>query len=131
MLCLLVDDDENAIIWCSECLESLGLEVLSACNGIEALKIWEEKKPPLIVLDWVMPEMDGIEFLKELKIKTAKDGDTFPRVIMSSAHNEQVHFKEAMDAGAKTYLSKPYSVRDLEATIGLLVKIEIDKNKKQ
>lgn len=130
MLCLLVEDDESSLLWCTESLEMLGLKVIVARNGFEALEEWDNHKPPLIVLDWMMPKMDGIEFLKRLKIKTLKEGDKFPKVIMSSCLGEECHFQEAKEAGAFTYLCKPYTHRDLEAKIGLLMNLDMGKEGK-
>jgi two-component system, response regulator YesN len=72
-----------------------------ANNGIEALKLLSERHPDIIMLDIKMPQMDGIEFLKEKK----KMGDTTP-VIVLSCHGEYEYVREAMKLGAKDYILK-------------------------
>ena len=85
-------------------------EVLLAQSGIEALRIAEERKPDVILLDIMMPVMDGYEVLARLRSNEAtKD----IKVVMVSALGGKIDIKNAMDLGADGYITKPVVVQKL------------------
>lgn len=84
-------------------LEAAGHEVVEASNGREAVAAFEESVPDIVLMDVTMPEMDGIEALREIRQK-APDA----RVIMCSALGQQSIVLEAVRAGARDFIVKPF-----------------------
>ena len=85
------------------------IEVITASNGDEALKLIQEAKPHLVFLDIKMPGMSGIDVLKE-----AKQIDPTVKIIMISAVEDDECVKEAKSLGASDYVTKPFSLNYLE-----------------
>lgn len=95
-------------------LEAEGFAVSRAENGEEALVLVDEVAPDVIVLDWMMPNLSGIEVCRRLKIKT--ETRSIP-VIMLSARSEEVDRVRGLETGADDYVIKPYSVIELMARV--------------
>ncbi|MEO9652944.1 MAG: phosphate regulon transcriptional regulator PhoB [Roseobacter sp.] len=95
-------------------LEAEGFAVSRAENGEEALILVDEEMPDVIVLDWMMPNLSGIEVCRRLKIKT--DTRNIP-IIMLSARSEEVDRVRGLETGADDYVIKPYSVIELMARV--------------
>ena len=95
-------------------LEADGFRVTAAENGEEALLLVEEAAPDLIVLDWMLPNVSGIEVCRQLK--TRSDTRGVP-IIMLSARSEEVDRVRGLETGADDYVIKPYSVIELMARI--------------
>lgn len=95
-------------------LEADGFRVTSAENGEEALLLVDEAAPDLIVLDWMLPNVSGIEVCRQLK--TRSDTRGVP-IIMLSARSEEVDRVRGLETGADDYVIKPYSVIELMARI--------------
>jgi two-component system phosphate regulon response regulator PhoB len=95
-------------------LEADGFRVLRAENGEEALLIVEEDTPDIIVLDWMMPNLSGIEVCRRLKSRT--ETRNIP-IIMLSARSEEVDKVRGLETGADDYVVKPYSVVELMARV--------------
>ncbi len=95
-------------------LEAEGFRVIKAENGEEAMLLVEEGAPDIIVLDWMMPNMSGIEVCRRLKIKP--DTRSIP-IIMLSARSEEVDKVRGLETGADDYVVKPYSVVELMARV--------------
>lgn len=95
-------------------LEAEGFEVVMAENGDEALLLVEEEQPDLIVLDWMLPNVSGIEVCRRLKAEPA----TRPiPIIMLSARSEENDRVRGLETGADDYVVKPYSVVELMARL--------------
>jgi two-component system alkaline phosphatase synthesis response regulator PhoP len=108
---ILVVDDEPEIVGILKFrLKSWGFEALSAASGREALKLAEEEKPNLILLDVMMPGMSGFDVLKELKAKEATKGIPVIMITVAAAKHE---IDEGIKLGAAYYLSKPYDAQEL------------------
>jgi two-component system chemotaxis response regulator CheY len=103
--CLVVDDSRVIRKVSRRILEDLGFEVAEAADGVEALAWCNAMMPDAILLDWRMPGMDGLEFLRRLR--TAPGGER-PKVIVCSVENEIERIREALDAGADEYIMKPF-----------------------
>jgi two-component system, chemotaxis family, chemotaxis protein CheY len=103
--CLVVDDSPVIRKVSRRILEDLGFEVAEAANGVAAMAWCDAMMPDAILLDWRMPEMDGMAFLRRLR--AARDGDR-PRVIFCSGETEIERIREALDAGADEYIMKPF-----------------------
>ncbi|MEO9821702.1 MAG: phosphate regulon transcriptional regulator PhoB [Paracoccaceae bacterium] len=95
-------------------LEAEGFVVSRAGDGEEALLLVEEDLPDIIVLDWMMPNLSGIEVCRRLKIKP--ETRSIP-VIMLSARSEEVDKVRGLETGADDYVVKPYSVIELMARV--------------
>ena len=95
-------------------LESEGFDVRRAENGEEAILLVAEALPDLIILDWMMPLLSGIEVCRQLK--TREDTRNIP-VIMLSARSEEVDTVRGLETGADDYVVKPYSMRELMARV--------------
>ncbi|MBB97151.1 MAG: phosphate regulon transcriptional regulatory protein PhoB [Rhodobacteraceae bacterium] len=95
-------------------LEAEGFRVVKAGNGDEALLHVDEDMPDIIVLDWMMPNVSGIEVCRQLK--TRPETRTIP-IIMLSARSEEVDKVRGLETGADDYVVKPYSVIELMARV--------------
>ncbi len=112
---ILVVDDEAAqreIIVYN--LEAAGFEVMSADNGEDAVLMVQEEHPNLIVLDWMMPKLSGLEVCRQLR--SNKETKEIP-IILLSARSEDVDKVRGLEIGADDYVSKPFSVVELMARI--------------
>lgn len=110
--CLIVDDSKVVRMVARRILEDLKFDILEAEDGKSALEACLEKMPDVILLDWNMPIMSGIDFLRTLR-KT--DGGTAPAVIFCTTENDMAHIREAMSAGANEYIMKPFDRAIIEA----------------
>ncbi len=95
-------------------LEAEGFRVSSASNGEEALMLVDEQRPDIIVLDWMMPNVSGIEVCRRLKSRA--DTRSIP-IIMLSARSEEVDRVRGLETGADDYVIKPYSIVELMARV--------------
>ncbi|MXQ07162.1 phosphate regulon transcriptional regulatory protein PhoB [Alphaproteobacteria bacterium GH1-50] len=95
-------------------LEAEGFRVVTAESGDEALVLFEETAPDIVVLDWMLPGVSGIEICRRLKMNTASR--EVP-VIMLSARSEEVDRVRGLETGADDYVVKPYSVVELMARV--------------
>ncbi len=109
---LLVDDDRAIRLLYKTLLEKSGHNVTTACNGREALEIVKACSPQLIISDWMMPEMDGIQFCRELR---ANPDWNKIYVFIVTAQESTEKLIEAFEAGANDYLSKPINPKVLAA----------------
>jgi DNA-binding response OmpR family regulator len=108
---LVVDDEERVLNFLKSKLKASGYEVLTANNGLEALEQAQAQEPDLIVLDLLMPKMDGFETLKELRSFSAVP------VIFLSARGADADKIKGLDLGADDYLPKPFNPDELVARI--------------
>ena len=119
---LVVDDDENSRKILDYKLQSYGFEVYQAENGLKGLEIVREKKPDVIILDWMMPEMDGLEVLSELeKDERTKD---IP-VIMLTAKEDMLDVGKALYHGADDYILKPFEPEDVAERVRSIIENKI------
>ena len=116
---LIADDEPNQIELMKFNLEKNGFLVKSAFNGEQALDIIYEKKPNVLIVDWMMPKMSGIELCKILR--SNKDTKLLP-IIMLSARSEDADKSLGLDTGADDYISKPFSPRELVARVKALIR---------
>ncbi len=101
-------------------LEQLGFEIREAVDGQEALNECIKAMPDAILLDWNMPVMNGIDFLRELR---KLEGGLAPVVVFCTTENDMAHIREAIEAGANEYIMKPFDKEIIEAKfaqVGLL-----------
>ena len=104
-VCLVVDDSRVIRKVARRILEDLGFEVTEAGDGAEALATCRTTLPDAILLDWNMPGMDGLTFLRHLRLEPGGD---VPRVIFCSVENDLERIREALAVGADEYIMKPF-----------------------
>jgi two-component system chemotaxis response regulator CheY len=115
---LVVDDSPVIRKIARHMLEAIGFEVREAADGAAALQRCTEAMPDVILLDWSMPVMSGIEFLKQLR-KTGNGGK--PKVVFCTTENSAANIRYAIEAGADEYIMKPFDefiIREKLAQIG-------------
>ena len=115
--CLIVDDSRVIRRVSRHILESLGFEVSEAENGQEGLTACVEAMPDVVLLDWNMPVMTGIEFITQLR---QKDGGDRPKVVFCTTENDVAHIREAIEAGADEYVMKPFDHETLQIKLQLV-----------
>lgn len=118
---LVVDDDERNLRIIEAMLIPQGYDVLLAQNGYEALKIAREQMPDVILLDIMMPQIDGFEVAKQLK---ADEGTKIIPIVMVTALREVEDRVKALEAGADDFLSKPVEKIELRARVSSLLKVK-------
>lgn len=109
---LIVDDEENTRIGLTKLLTQEGFEVDSAANGTDALALMSQRKVSLVISDINMPEMNGLNFLRELSRKYPSTS-----VIMITAYGGVESYLEAMNLGAFEYLHKPVRLDELKSVM--------------
>ena len=113
-LCLVVDDSATVRRVAGKILRSLEMDVDEACDGQIALQKCMCSMPDAILLDWNMPVMNGIEFLRTLR---QLEGGKYPRVVFCTTNAEVEHLRQAFDAGADEYIMKPFDAATLESKV--------------
>ncbi|WP_103106702.1 response regulator [Brevibacillus reuszeri] len=108
---LLVDDEEKVLEFMRSFLQSEGFKVVTARTGTEALAKAKETNPVVVVLDWMMPGMSGLDVCRELR-KKGRVG-----IIMVTAKADEMDKVVGLEVGADDYLTKPFSLRELLARI--------------
>jgi two-component system chemotaxis response regulator CheY len=104
-LCLVVDDSRVVRKVARRILEALGFEVAEAGDGAEGLAWVRTAMPDVVLLDWNMPVMNGLEFLRRLRQEPGGEG---PRVVFCSVESDLDRIREALDEGADEYIMKPF-----------------------
>ena len=102
---LVVDDDETIRVLVESILQKEGFETVAAENGKDCLNILKSAPPTAIILDWEMPEIDGLEVLKT--IKADEKTKSIP-VMMLTSKNNIADVSECLEAGANDYSAKPF-----------------------
>jgi DNA-binding response OmpR family regulator len=109
---LVVDDEPQIVRALRINLAARGYEVLTAHDGVTALKIAADGKPDVVVLDLGLPDMDGIEVCRRLRLRHPE-----ATVVMLTARSEEIDIVLGLDAGADDYLTKPFHLSELLARI--------------
>lgn len=126
---LVVDDESSIVTLLKYNLEEAGFEVITANDGLEGLNKALEEKPDVILLDWMLPHMDGMEVCKELRIKKVQ----IP-IIMLTAKDEEFDKVLGLELGADDYMTKPFSPREVTARVKAMIRrsgISTEKNKRK
>jgi two-component system chemotaxis response regulator CheY len=114
--CLVVDDSRVIRKVARRILEELGYDVAEAADGAEALAWCRAMMPDAILLDWNMPVMGGLEFIRRLRLEP---GGSIPKVVFCSVENELERIREALDAGADEFVMKPFDGEILGGKLAL------------
>jgi two-component system, chemotaxis family, chemotaxis protein CheY len=110
--CLIVDDSRVIRKVAKRILENLNFAADEAGDGLEALTRCRKKMPDAVLLDWNMPVMNGIEFLRQLR---REPGGDHPVVVFCTTENDIDHISEAVRAGANEYIMKPFDGEILQS----------------
>jgi len=116
-LCLLVDDSSLVRKIARKIFIGLGFETDEAENGQVALEKCLSRMPDVVLLDWNMPVMDGLEFLKSLR---RTEGGRVPAVIFCTTETDVDHIQKALANGANEYLMKPFDQESLVAKLDMV-----------
>jgi two-component system chemotaxis response regulator CheY len=120
LTCLVVDDSRVVRIVARRMLEHRGYSVVEAEDGEKALLVCRLSMPDAVLLDWNMPVMNGIEFLKHLR---AEFGPDKPPVVFCTTESDMTYVEQAIAAGAQEFIMKPFDEEILAgkfAQVGLL-----------
>ena len=110
--CLIVDDSKVVRLVARKILEGLNFRIEEAENGKIAVEACQRRMPDAILLDWNMPVMSGIDFLRTLR---GMAGGAGPVVVFCTTENDLRHIQEAIGAGANEYIMKPFDSEIIEA----------------
>jgi len=114
---LIVDDDQKLLKMLQRTLSYEGLQVVTASNGQEALLQVAIHQPAIIVLDWMMPKMDGLAVVQRLR---AENNQVF--ILMLTARDALENRVEGLESGADDYLTKPFAPEELVARVHALLR---------
>ena len=107
---LIVDDESYIVTSLSYVMKNAGFEVDAAGDGEEALEKVKAKAPDLVILDIMMPKLDGFEVCKQIRANPDWNG---VRIIMLTAKGRDSEREKGLELGADDYLTKPFSTRDI------------------
>lgn len=113
---LIVDDEPQIVEICKDYLKAAGYETVIANNGVQGVSLARREKPDLIVLDLMMPEMDGLEVTRTIR----RESDV--PIIMLTARVEETDKLIGLELGADDYITKPFSPRELVARIRVVLR---------
>ena len=116
---LIVDDSEDMVAFLKDSFCNQ-YEVITACDGIEALDLLKKHEVNIIISDWMMPRMDGAELCRRVRLNPLTSHIPF---VMLTAKTDDDAKVEGMDVGADTYIEKPFSLEYLEACIRNMLKL--------
>lgn len=123
---LIVDDDVKLLKMLQRTLTYEGLMAVTAANGMEALKQVDAYHPEIIILDWMMPKMDGLEVMRQLR---AENNRAF--ILMLTARDALENRVEGLESGADDYLVKPFAPVELVARVHAFLRRLESKSSKQ
>jgi len=113
---LVIDDEPKIVEICHDYLKASGFEVISASDGIQGLNLARREKPDLIVLDLMMPGMDGLDVCRNLR----REGNI--PIIMLTARVDESDKLVGLELGADDYITKPFSPRELVARVRVVLR---------
>ncbi len=113
---LLVEDTRNLAQIIARELEAAGYRTVHVVDGLAALEAHTREQPDLVILDWMLPRLDGLEVLRRLRQRAATP------VLMLTARSEETDRVVGLEVGADDYLTKPFSMRELVARVRALLR---------
>jgi len=114
---LVIDDDIKLLKMLKRTLVFENLDVLTATNGREALEVVQQESPDLLIVDWMMPEMDGLELIQHLR-----DANNRMPILMLTARDAVENRVFGLESGADDYLVKPFAPAELVARVHALLR---------
>lgn len=116
---LIIDDFETTLFTVGMTLETKGFNVIKACNAEEALKVLDGRELNLIISDYNMPGMNGVEFTSE--VRNTYNYSSVPILILSTETSPEKR-KEALNKGVTGWIKKPYQLEDFHKMISRVIK---------
>jgi DNA-binding response OmpR family regulator len=113
---LLVEDEADLARVVQRELDAAGYRVVRAADGLEAVRLHATQHPDLIILDWMLPKLNGLDVLREVRRSAATP------VLMLTARSEEADRVIGLEVGADDYLTKPFSMRELVARVRALLR---------
>lgn len=123
---LIIEDEPDIVRMLEYNLKKEGLRVISAADGLSGLHLAAREHPSLILLDLMLPEMDGLEVTRELK--KAPQTSAIP-IIMLTAKTQETDKIVGLELGADDYITKPFSIRELTARVKAVLRRAREKEK--
>ena len=113
---LIIDDDKKLVGMIKNYLEKDGYEIIVAFDGAEGIEKTESHRPDLVILDLMLPKLDGLEVCKLIRKESSMP------ILMLSAKGEEADIVVGLELGADDYLSKPFSLRELSARVKAILR---------
>src|SRR5579885_2159777 len=113
---LVVDDSPVSRKLLDHALAEEPYRVVFACDGAEALHLFEAHRPALVITDWMLPDVTGPELCQQIR---GRQGDDYSYIILLTSNAEKEQIVEGLAAGADDYLTKPFDRLELLARIGV------------
>ena len=120
MKILIAEDDTTSRLVLAATLKKMGHEVTAAHNGQQAWAMLEQEHFPLVISDWMMPDMDGLELCRRIR---ARHQMTYTYIILLTALGGKTNYLDAMDAGADDFITKPFDADQLAARLRVAERI--------
>jgi putative two-component system response regulator len=114
MKVLVVDDENVSLMTLKVFATKLGYDVLAASNGKDAYRIWKEESPEIVITDWEMPEMNGLELCTSIRSEIV---DAYTYIIVVTGRDNIKDVVQGMEAGADDYITKPFNKDELSVRI--------------
>lgn len=114
MKILIVDDETVSLKTMEAFVKKLGYEPLAANDGLEGYEIWEKERPEMVVTDWNMPRMTGLELVQQIR---DNEGDVYTYLVIVTVRDSIEDIVKGMDAGADDYLAKPFNRDELNVRL--------------
>ena len=111
---LIAEDEQSTRMRLQRNLEKLGFQPTVAENGLEAWNLFQSGEFPLVLTDWMMPEMDGLELIRRIR---ANSQPQYTYVIMLTSKSETSEIVEGMEAGADDFVTKPFDRNELRVRV--------------
>ena len=120
MKILIAEDDAVSRLVLTATLKKLGCEVVATASGTEAWDTFQQEHFPLLISDWMMPDMDGLELCQKIR---AERGMQYTYIILLTARGGKTNYLDAMDAGADDFVTKPFDEDQLAARLRVAQRI--------
>jgi len=117
---LIADDDDITRLLLGSALTKLGHDVHEATNGREAWAAWQSGEFPLIISDWMMPDLDGLEFCRRVRAEERTD---YTYIVLLTSRSGKTDYLEAMNAGADDFITKPFEKEEFAARVRVAERI--------
>jgi signal transduction histidine kinase/ActR/RegA family two-component response regulator len=128
MKIMIVEDDPVSMALLKKALAKMEEEVVTATTGTEAQALFQAQQPRIVISDWMMPEMNGLELCREIR---SQNSNTYTYVILTTGKDKQEDLLEAFNAGIDDYLTKPFDIREFLARLNTGKRmIELEDNYK-
>lgn len=114
MKVLIADDDDLALKILRRYLEQWGHEVVQAMNGAEAWDLFQKDEYPIVISDWMMPKMDGLELIRRIR---SQESRAYVYTILITARTDKDDLVKGMEAGADDFVSKPFDRDELRVRL--------------